>query len=134
MAALLTLVFFRRNPFMPPQYYKPAFDSSPAAHPGIPLPGHADLPSGGGDSGGTDTPAGAGEDGDAADAGTGPGGADSELSWLLPPGASEGCQAVLDINGERPATIIQTFQTVRIRTDKLGFRCKVAEIITSQPP
>lgn len=48
------------------------------------------------------------------DAGTEePGGDDSELSWLLPPGAPSGCQAVLDINGEKPATVMQTFATVR---------------------
>lgn len=93
------------------QYYAPAVTASPAA-PGGGGPADASGPSGDdADADSTTTPAGGDPEEDSA--GAGPGGENSELSWLLPPGASSGCQAVLDINGEKPATIMQTFQTVR---------------------
>jgi hypothetical protein len=84
------------------EYYAPAVAASPAAHASAPSTPASAAPQDDGD-----------DDGDDADAAEGPGGDDSELSWLLPRGAAIGCQAVLDINGERPATIMQTFATVR---------------------
>jgi len=97
------------------QYFAPAVDASPAAHGGATEPpsppAAAAAKPGGGDEKETPAP----DAGDDADDDAGPGGDDSELSWLLPPGAASGCQAVLDINGERPASIMQTFATVSVR-------------------
>lgn len=105
---------FTKN--QPTQYFAPAVDASPAAHGGAtdpPSPPAAAAAKPGGGDEEKETPA--PDAGDDADDDAGPGGDDSELSWLLPPGAASGCQAVLDINGERPASIMQTFATVSVR-------------------